>query len=185
MAGISTGLFCGRLSDSQTYLTNSRSLTLYANPASETDHFNAYFDVLSAEALRRRYPELRNNLNKLVSDGQESIEDGRCDMLLHNCANICRMSSPLYPVSAYPRNVTCRYQVTFDRPDWQVVIGGQPGDRYDLSLHPHCQGDRLTVYEKTAGSQEYQQVAKFCGRGNFPKVCKNKVWTWNPNPNQC
>lgn len=136
------------------------------------DHFNAYFDVLSVEALRKRYPELRN-YNKLLSpsaDGHQLVPDSRCDVVLRNCANICRLSSPFYPISAYPRNVTCRYHVTFERTDWQIVLGGQPGDRYDLSLHPHCAADRLVVYEKMAGSQHYQQVAKFCGRGNFPKV---------------
>ncbi len=169
--GSSTGTFCGRLSDSQIYLTSSKSLTLYASPASETDHFNAYFDVLSVDALRKRYPEMRN-YNKLPADGQQTmLADSRCDMLVRNCPNNCRISSPLFPVSAYPRNVTCRYRVVFDRADFQVVLGGQPGDRHDLSLHPHCQADRLIVYEKTSGSsQQYQQVAKFCGRGVFPKV---------------
>lgn len=168
--GSSTGTFCGRLSDSQIYLTSSKSLTLYASPASETDHFNAYFDVLSVDALRKRYPEMRN-YNKLAADGQQTwLADSRCDMIVRNCPNNCRISSPLFPVSAYPRNVTCRYRVVFDRADFQVVLGGQPGDRHDLSLHPHCQADRLIVYEKTSGSQQYQQVAKFCGRGTFPKV---------------
>ena len=99
-------------------------------------------------------------------------DENKFDMLVRNCANNCRISSPLFPVSAYPRNVTCRYRVVFDRSDFQVVLGGQPGDRYDLALHPHCQADRLIVYEKTSGGNhhQYQQVAKFCGRGTFPKV---------------
>ena len=172
----SSGTFCGRLSgDSQTYLTRSKSLTLYANPVSETDHFNAYFDVLSTEALRKRYPEMLRT-NSLTSDDEN--RGHQCDVLIRNCPNVCRLSSPLYPVSAYPRNVTCRYRVLFDRDDWQVVLGGQPGDRYDLGLHhphqQHCHNhvDRLIIHEKLAGHQQFQQVAKFCGRGNFPKVTK-------------
>ena len=111
------------------------------------------------------------NYNKSPTEGGQ-LADSRCDMLVRNCANNCRISSPLFPVSAYPRNVTCRYRVVFDRSDFQVVLGGQPGDRYDLALHPHCQADRLIVYEKTSGGNhhQYQQVAKFCGRGTFPKV---------------
>ena len=56
-----TRTFCGRLSDSQTYMTSSRNLALYASPSTETDHLNAYFDVLSADALRKRYSEMRND----------------------------------------------------------------------------------------------------------------------------
>lgn len=132
---------------------------------------NAYFDVLSSEALRKRYPELKATL---ASDG-EADPDARCDVVLNDCPSVCRLTSPLYPASAYPRNVTCRYRVHFDRPDWQVVLGGQPGDKYDVSYHAHCLADRIVVYERPAGSQHYQQVAKFCGRGHFPKVCNPSV----------
>lgn len=157
------GTFCGRLADSQTYITSAKSVVLYANPSSEMDHLNAYFDVLSSDALRKRYPELK------VPDG-EPDPDARCDVVLNDCPSVCRLTSPLYPASAYPRNVTCRYRVHFDRPDWQVVLGGLPGDKYDVSYHAHCLTDRVVVYERPAGSQHYQQVAKFCGRGHFPKV---------------
>lgn len=98
------------------------------------------------------------------------VADSRCDMTLHNCPSVCRISSPNYPSSAYPRNITCRYRVTFDRADWQVMLGGSAGDRYDLSFHPQCKADRVTIYEKTAGDDDYHQVAQFCGRGTFPKV---------------
>ncbi|XP_045030944.1 uncharacterized protein LOC123473722 isoform X2 [Daphnia magna] len=174
VAASSSGTFCGRLSgDSQTYLTSAKALTLYSNPMSEADHFNAYFDVLSTEALRKRYPEILR-ANSLASD--DETHGRQCDTLIRNCPNICRLSSPLHPVSAYPRNVTCHYRVLFDRDDWQVVLGGQPGDRYDLGLHhphqQHCHDntDRLVIYEKLIGHQQYQQVAKFCGRGTFPKI---------------
>ena len=89
-------------------------------------------------------------------------------MLLHNCKSQCRISSPHYP-SAYPRNVTCRYHVTFDRPDWQVVIGGQSGDRYDVAYHAQCQYDHIKVYERTAAG-DLTETATLCGRAKFPQV---------------
>lgn len=168
--GTWTATFCGRSADSpQTYLTRSRTLNLYANPASETDHLNAYFDVLSTEALRKRYPEMARH--GTTGDPAVVDNDGRCDVLIRDCPDVCRLSSPMFPISAVPRNVTCRYRIQVQRNDWQLVIGGQPGDRYDLSFHPECQADRLIIYEKTSGGPNgFQQVAKFCGRGNIPKA---------------
>ena len=67
------GEFCGQLSQSHTYLTTSKSVTLYSNAEAKIDHFNAYYDVLSLEAVKRRYPEMRckddpSNAIKMLSN---------------------------------------------------------------------------------------------------------------------
>ena len=101
----------------------------------------------------------------------DSVADSRCgDVLMHNCPSVCRLSSPNYPVSIAPRNLSCRYRITFDRKDWQVVLGGRITDRYDLSYHPNCTNDRLLIYEKLPNSKHYEQIAVFCGLGKIPKV---------------
>lgn len=106
------------------------------------------------------------------SDGLIIDNHSQCDVALTNCPSICRISSPNYPTSAVPRNLTCRYKITFDnhQKDWQIVLGGMVGDRYDLSYRPQCSADKVTVYEKLSGEDDYQQIAQFCGRGTFPKV---------------
>ena len=57
-----------------------------------------------------------------------------------------------------------------DRKDWQVVLGGRVADRYDLAYHPNCIYDRLVIYEKLEGNDDYVQIAVFCGQGKIPKV---------------
>lgn len=162
----SEGSFCGDLTSAQTYVTGSKSVTLYVNPERDTDHFNAYYDVLSQSHFLKRY----NPLVKPISREAHPSAFGSCDITLHNCDSNCRISSPYYP-SSYPRNMTCRYRVTFDRPQWRVALGGRSIDRYDLSHHADCAYDRLVVFEKIPGDDHYQEVAKFCGHGTFPQVC--------------
>ena len=156
------GSFCGRLANAQTYVTESKSATLFVNPTSESDHFNAYYDVLSPAAFQKRYSKIA-----ALKNGLQYVPGSVCDVALHNCHSGCQISSPHYP-NSYPRNRTCHYHVTFDRASWQVVLGGQSADRYDLSYDPDCKFDRVAVYENVAN--QHHQVAKFCGRGSFPQV---------------
>ena len=168
----SQGSFCGILTAAPvTYVTRSRSVTLYVTPDRATDHFNAYYDVLTQNHFLKRY----NPLVKPTAKPQSHPSSGSrsCDVTLHNCASNCRISSPHYP-SAYPRNITCRYRVTFDRPQWQVALGGRSTDRYHLGGDRNdladCAYDRLVISERLAGHDGYQHIATFCGSGTFPQV---------------
>ena len=160
------GTFCGQMPDTYTFLSPAKSVTLYSNSGSKFDHFNAFYDILSMETARRRYPEM-----KRLTDG-EAVPGTWCDLVVHNCASTCRISSPYYP-SFYQRNITCRYQITFDKADKQVVIGGQPGDRYEVGLQSECDHDRIVVYERALN--EIKEIGKFCGRGKFPRVDQQKL----------
>ena len=110
-----------------------------------------------------------------------------------NCANNCRISLPLFPVSAYPRNVSCRYRrlPIADRrpgrlrslrfPDSHRRPAGRPLRPSAASALPSQSTNclRKDFRRQRVPPSVPKQVAKFCVRGTFTKVYSlllDRIW---------